>query len=96
MNRAVARKLQQLTEALQYEITSHVTVKYGLRMLPLSIEHLRLKIADALHAAKLLGELHAFDRVDPTPTPENTNDDKTPTNPGFRSRRPPPPPPLKK
>jgi hypothetical protein len=89
VNRAAARKLRQLVEALQLEVTSHLSVKYGVRLLPLSIDHLSAKITDALHQAKLVGELHAFDRTDPTPENE---DDKTPTNPGFRSKRPPPPP----
>ena len=84
---SVRRRMLDLVDRLQAKMTAIILVRQGIRLLPSTIDELRLHIADVLGDAKRIGELHANDR------PEQPDDVRsiTDTSPGMPSVKPPKP-----
>ncbi len=82
------KRIQDLVDKLARDVTSIVLVNHGFRLLPATIEKLRVLIADALGQARKIGEMHPDE---PREREDDTQESIHDTSPGFPSVRPKPP-----
>jgi hypothetical protein len=85
---SVRQRLMNLVDRLATKATAIVLVRQGIRLLPATIDDLRLHIADAVGEAKRIGELHAGEQ---DPKPDDDGRSILDTSPGMPSVKPPKP-----